>query len=245
MSFPKFRNKHLEEGIFGPKDSLKFDKRKKLNLPKKYIIVYDRHLINRLKRKYKLKKHKVHFFGSELYLHKGVGIIKMEGIGAPHAVSVFENFISLGANVFLNIGFAGGLQKEGIFLCKKALRDEGVSHHYISHGDYSYPDEKLTKKFGKILKKRNINFEEGITWTIDAPYRETKSEVEHYSKKGISTVEMEASALFAVAKVKKVKIASGFVVSDVLGNKWEYKYHKLDVKKALDDLFDSAMECLR
>ena len=40
---------------------------------------------------------------------------------------------------------------QGFFLCKKALRDEGTSYHYISHGEYSYPDESLTENFGKFM----------------------------------------------------------------------------------------------
>jgi len=39
---------------------------------------------------------------------------------------------------------------------------------------------------------------------------------DRYVKEGILTVEMEAAALFAVAKVRSVKSAAVFVVSDVL-----------------------------
>ena len=86
------------------------------------------------------------------------------------------------------------------------------------------------------LKKKGLQFFRGVTWTIDAPYRETKAELQHYKKLGISTVEMEASAMFAVAKYRKVKIASAFVVSDILGTKWVPKFHKLDVKRTLNKL---------
>jgi uridine phosphorylase len=168
----------------------------------------------------------------------------MSGIGSPNAVTVIEELIALGGKFFINRGYAGGLQNEGVFLCQKALRDEGTSYHYIKDGQYIYPDKKLTKKLEKSLKKQNLNYKKGITWTIDAPYRETKAEITHYKKQGISTVEMEASALFAVAKYRKVKIASAFVVSDTLGEKWEPKFHHRKVKESLNKLFDAAVDCL-
>ncbi len=245
MTYPKYKNKHLEEALWGPKDSPKFDKNKASKLPKKYIIFYG-DVVNRVLRKLKLKKSKIKLWGCDFYWFKDIGIIRMKGIGSPHAVAVFESLIALGGKEFLNIGFAGGLHKEGFFLCKKALRDEGTSYHYVSQGDFSYPDNKLTDKLGRTMMKMGIRYEDCISWTIDAPFRETKAEIEKYSKEGISTVEMETSALFAVATLRKVKIASAFVVSDVLRkDKWEYKYHKFNVKKSIDKLFDVAVETLR
>ena len=95
-----------------------------------------------------------------------------------------------------------------------------------------------------MLERNNLEFFTASTWTIDAPYRETKKEVVHYKKLGIATVEMEASALFAVASVRKVKVAAAFVVSDILGEKWDPQFHKLDVKKALNKLADISLKCL-
>ena len=244
MVYPNFKNKHLEEALFTPLDEPSHKKLNKKYFPKKYVVFYDRKLFKRIKRKYKIKKIK-HVIGAEVYSLKDIGIIKMAGVGSPHAILSFEGIISLGGKEFINIGAAGGLQKEGFFLCDKALRDEGTSYHYLPDGIYSYPDKKLTEKLGKSLKKLKINYEKSPTWTIDAPYRETKAEIKKYKKKGISTVEMEASALFAVAKLRKVKIASAFVVSDVLGEKWEPKFHHINTKRGLDLLFDAAIDCLK
>ena len=55
---------------------------------------------------------------------------------------------------------------------------------------------------------------------------------------------MEASALFTVAKFRKVKIAAAFVVSDLLDKKWLPNFHRFDVKKTQNKLIDSAVECL-
>lgn len=235
--------KHLQEALFNPNDYVKYRKYSKKNLPKKYIITWQKDALDYFKRKYKPKRRSLYSL-INLYLAKDIGFIKMTGIGAPNAVTVMEELIVLGGKQFVSIGTAGGLHHNGVFLCEKALRDEGTSYHYEKHGKFSFPDKKLTVKLGKSIEETGLEYFRGTTWTIDAPYRESRAEVEDYSKKGISTVEMEASALFTVAKYRNVPIASAFVVSDVLKTEWEPKFHRLDVKRALNKLVDAAVDCL-
>ncbi len=243
MTYPNFKDKYLQEALFNPIDFINY-KKFKGKFPKKYIITYQKSALKYFIRKYKPKKH-LFYSMLDVYIYKDIGFVRMTGIGSPHASSIVEGLIALGGKNFLNIGTAGGLHHEGVFLCEKALRDEGTSHHYLPKGDFVLPDEKLTEKLGKFIQKENLEYFKGTTWTIDAPYRETKAEVEHYSKNGIATVEMEAAALFAVAKYRKVKIASAFVVSDLLGKKWQPKFHRFDIKKTQNKLIDVAVSCLK
>ena len=245
MVYPNFQNKHLEEALFSPDFFVKFKKFLKGNKkPKKYILIYSSRLLNYFKRKYKPKKIKLYSLIT-LYIHKDVGLVYNTGIGAPNAVTILEELIALGGREFLSIGFAGGLKNLGIFICEKALRDEGTSYHYIKEGKYTYPDKELTNKLENKIKEKGLEVERGTTWTIDAPYRETISEIKHYKKQGIKTVEMEASALFAVAKLRKVKIASAFVVSDVLmEDKWNPQFDEKHVREKMNLILDASIECL-
>ncbi|MBI2148402.1 nucleoside phosphorylase [Candidatus Woesearchaeota archaeon] len=247
MSYPNFQGKHLEQALFNPEDFVNWRnylKKNYKNAPKKYIIIYYPKILNNFKRKYKTKKIKLYRLIT-IYQYKAVGVICMTGIGSAHATVVFEELIALGGKEFFNIGSAGGLKDFGVFLCDKAIRDEGTSYHYIAHEKFAYPDKELTERFEKILLKNNILFQKAASWTIDAPYRETKAEIQRYKKEGISTVEMEASALFTVAKIRKVKIASAFVVSDLLDNdKWNPQFDAKHVNKKINKLFDLALECL-
>ncbi len=247
MAFPKLKNKHLAESLFTAEDFGTYKKWPKNHFPKKIIIFYQNSILKYFKRKYKGKYKKIKLYGNQEILRMGkIGFIKMNGIGAPHAVAFLEELIAGGTREFLNIGTAGGLIEKGVFLCNRAVRDEGTSHHYIADSIYSYPDENLTKKFEKALEKGGIKYTLGSTWTIDAPYRETKREIAHYKNKGILTVEMEASALFAVAKLRKVKIAAAFVVSDILGkNKWDPQFHKINLKKTLNKVLEIGIEVLK
>tara|TARA_Y100000310_G_scaffold341870_1_gene442651 strand:- start:32781 stop:33515 length:735 start_codon:yes stop_codon:yes gene_type:complete len=242
MAYPNFKDKHLQEALFHPNDYINYRKYKG-KFPKKYVITYQSRAKSYFLRKYKPKKLKFHSLLT-IYTHKNVGFVKMSGIGAPNASTILEELIALGGKEFINIGTAGGLHHEGIFLCDKALRDEGTSYHYLPHGKFTYPNKSLTEKFGRFMNKKGLEFFRGTTWTIDAPYRETRAEVEKYAKEGISTVEMEASALFAVAKYRKVKIASTFVVSDLLKDKWVPKFYTFNVVRAQNNLIDVALDFL-
>ena len=247
MAFPKLQNKHLFESLFTPDEFVKYKKWEKKDFPSKIIITYQKRPLAYFKKKFKGKYKISKLTGAhKLLIHDDIGFIKMTGIGAPHATATFEELIALGGKEFVNMGSAGGLFTNGIFLCNKAVRDEGTSHHYIKDGIFSFPDNSLMNRLGKSLSKFNYQYSVGPTWTIDAPYRETKREIEHYKKSKIMTVDMEASALFAVAKLRKVKIASLFVVSDVLGNdKWDPQFHKFNYKRTLNKMVDVAIDCLK
>ena len=240
MNYPNHKEKHGKEAFFTPEDYLKYAKAKFKEVPKKIIIVYYEYLANHFKDKYDTKS--IKFGGRQnIYVHKDIGVILMSGIGSPHVTTALEEMIALGAKEILNIGSAGELVSEGTFLCTKAIRDEGVSHHYLAHELFSYPDEHLTKKLDKSMKKNKINFEKGATWTIDAPYRETKDEIKHYRDLGVKTVEMEASAIFSVAKYRGVKAASAFHVSDLLVDNYTPMFEKEHMQNSLKKLLDSAI----
>jgi len=247
MGYPIYNNKHIEKSLFSAQDYVSwknFLKNDKTKRPTKFIIIYYPRILNYFKKKYNTKKLKLYRLLT-VYQHKDIGIVMMTGIGSPNAVTVFEELIALGGKEFINMGAAGGLNTFGVFLCDKAIRDEGTSSHYIKHEKFSYPDENLTKKLGISMEKMGLNYVKGTTWTIDAPYRETKAEIEHYKKIDVKTVEMEASALFTVAKVRRVKIASAFVVTDILGEeKWDPQFDSKHVNQMLNKLVDAAADCL-
>ncbi len=247
MAYPNFKDKHLEEALFNPQDYYNWDiflQRGHGKTIKKYILLYYPRILKYFIKKYKPQKIKAYRL-IIIYRYKDIGVICMTGIGAPNAVTVMEELIAFGGKEFINIGSCGGLDGFGAFLCDRAIRDEGTSLHYQKYEKYSYPDKKLTEKLGKFMSQHGMEFQRSTTWTIDAPYRETKAEIKQYKKEGVKTVEMEASALFVVANIRKVKIASAFVVSDVLGEKkWDPQFDAKHVNEKLNQLFDVSLKCL-
>lgn len=232
--FPIFKNKYKEKSIVNPLDYVNENRKNFQKIPENIIIIYDyaKSIFSEILKERGLnpiKNWNIYF------LNENLGVY-ISSIGAPFVTVNMENFIVMGAKNFLNIGIAGGLSEKmkagDIVICEKALRDEGVSYHYLKPSKYSYPDKKALMKIEKIFEFAGVKFSKGATWTIDAPYRETKKEVIKYSKEGILTVDMEASAIFAVAKYRKVKAASIFIISDILTeNGWRQYFNS----KAIDD----------
>ena len=67
----------------------------------------------------------------------------------------------------------------------------------------------------------------------------------NYQKKNILTVEMEASAFFAICEQKKVKGAACFAISDELFNlKWEPHFGEKPVVTAMRAVFHTAVKTL-
>ncbi len=62
----------------------------------------------------------------------------------------------------------------------------------------------------------------GRIWTTDAVFRETPEKIEWFRRRGALAVEMEVSALFAVARFRGVSAAAILAVSDDLsGDTWQ------------------------
>lgn len=144
------------------------------------------------------------------------------GIGAPAAVAQFEVLAALGVQRFVSIGTAGGLQlgqaPGDVVLLTGAIRDEGSSYHYVAADVEVVPDAGLTDLLQRALVGAGLAVTSGLAWTTDVAFRETAEEIAGYRRQGVLAVEMEASALFAVAGVRQVPIASAVVVDCVFGD---------------------------
>jgi purine-nucleoside phosphorylase len=88
----------------------------------------------------------------------------------------------------------------------RALRDEGTSYHYATPSDYSEADPQLVAMATTALKEEGINAVTGASWTTDAPFRETEQAIAAARSKGILAVEMEAAALYALARAANKKV---------------------------------------
>jgi nucleoside phosphorylase len=149
-----------------------------------------------------------------------VGVCCM-GIGAPAVVAQLEVLAALGVRRFLSLGTAGGLAAEltpgDVVVLTGAIRDEGTSYHYVAPGFDVRPDADLTDELTQALARSDIAVRSGSTWTTDAPYRETVEEVMEFRRRGVLTVEMEAAALFAVARARGLPLASAVVIDSMFG----------------------------
>src|SRR5918997_109401 len=106
-----------------------------------------------------------------------VGVIGGFGIGAPAATSVLESLTAIGVQRFVTVGTAGGLTARldtgDVVVCDRAVRDEGVSHHYAPHALWAEPSTPLTARLRQSLDDAGLVPTPGSAWTIDAPSPDT------------------------------------------------------------------------
>jgi uridine phosphorylase len=147
------------------------------------------------------------------------------GVGAPLAGAFLEEVIGSGCRKFVGIGMAGGLVPAvtigHVTVPTSAVRDEGTSYHYAPAGREVEPSVEAVTAIVAALARHEVPFVAGKTWTTDAPYRETRAKVDRRVAEGCITVEMEASALFAIARFREVPLGMMFMTSDNLsGDEW-------------------------
>ena len=168
-----------------------------------------------------------------------VGVSCM-GIGAPAVVAQLEILAALGVRRFLSLGTAGGLGRDqtpgDVIVLSGAIRDEGTSYHYVGLDDDAVPDAELTHDLAAAIANTGIASTTGRTWTIDAPFRQTAEEITEFRRQGVLAVEMEASALFAVASARGLKVASAVVLDSVYGD--PIGPPRMDTATAFGKLYD-------
>ena len=255
MTLPIHRDKYNSKPIFSPEDLHVYrnstNSGNALRCPENIILCYSPGLMNYIKDTYAITE--VRLSGGTLYslseTSTPIGVMGNFGFGAPVAVTLSEVLIAAGVKRMINIGVAGTLQKHidigDIVVCEKAIRDEGTSYHYLEPDTYAYPHPELTGQIKKILAKNGMEYFTGPSWTIDAPYRETIAEVLKYQEEGVLTVEMEASALFALGVHRNIEVGAIFTISDSLADlKWRPEFQSERTIKGLEAIFEVALNSL-
>ena len=257
MPIPNFPGKHKSKPIVTPQEHVAYFRQQgfipDFPIPESVIFCYEGNLLDRITRIESVEQ--VHGVGGGFYLltetDNRVAISGNNGIGAPGVSMLLEIYIELGIKRFINVGIAGGLQKTShigdVVVCTNAIRDEGVSYHYLEDPSApALPSKNLTDALRQTLEQDGIRYTQGPTWTIDAFFRETVGEIQHYQQEGVVTVEMEAAALFAISTVRGVDMASGFVISDLIGDLvWQPQILAQETHESLFRLYQAARTTLQ
>ena len=148
------------------------------------------------------------------------------GVGAPLAAAFLEELIPRGGRAFVACGGAGVLVPElavgHVMVPTTAVRDEGTSYHYLPASRTVDPSPVAQAAILEVLRERDVPYVEGATWTTDAIYRETRTKAAARVADGCISVEMEAAALFAVARFRGVTMGQLLYAGDDLsGEAWD------------------------
>ncbi|MBK6646131.1 MAG: nucleoside phosphorylase [Anaerolineales bacterium] len=251
MSFPNFPEKYRGEAVMRPQDTIamrkKFGRFPNVSAPEGMILCLKNDLPRQLR--WRIPVRKVGNIFGEVHLIRAsgrrVGVLSNFGIGAPVTASLAEELIAWGVKRFVLLSWGGALQTSlnvgDIVVAERAVRDEGVSHHYMPSEKFIGADESLTAR----LKKNLPSAVTGSTWTTDAPYRETREEIAQYQAEGIHVVEMEIAALYALAKVRGVQASAVVAAADKLANlTWEMPGDMKRINRSIELMYRAAIQTL-
>lgn len=140
--------------------------------------------------------------------------------GATTMVNQLENQVALGgAHTFVAYNLAGGIGPDiepgDISVVGSAVRDDGISDHYLAPADTVDADPALAAQVQTALSVRFPSCRIRTTWTNPAVYRQTEEELQHYADSGVSLVESETASLLAVAEAVGARATAVLVPTSI------------------------------
>lgn len=148
----------------------------------------------------------------------GVTIVEF-GIGSAMAALVMELCTVIEPKAVLFLGMCGAVHrslKVGDFILPiAAIRDEGVSKHFMPPQVPALPTFKVQKFVSQVLVENDLDYRTGAIHSTDLRFWEFDEKFkENLIQEKVLAVEMETAALYVTALVNKVSIGSLLLVSD-------------------------------
>lgn len=138
--------------------------------------------------------------------------IMAHGMGAPSATIVLEELCDLGLEIAVRVGscgaVAGGIAPGEILNVGSALALDGVSRDLGLGGREAEPDGDLRELLAEGSDRT------GLFVTADLFYERGNGRIAEWQQAGAIAVEMEAAALFNVARLRGVRLGCACMVTD-------------------------------
>lgn len=163
--------------------------------------------------------------------YKGIKVSATStGIGCPSAAIAVEELANIGATHFIRVGSTGALQPDiktgDIIVNTASMRNDGTTRFYVDDGFPAVADHFLTHALIEaavaLRQERGYGLHVGLNASDDAFYGETPAFIERLSKQGLLNVEMESSAIFTIAHLRKLHagmvcgVSGNLVTADVV-----------------------------
>lgn len=227
---PILENKNTESpSVFEPAALLREARRQKglqaANVPPVCILDPDGDIVQRLKNSGPTQRFDAWpCYHTDLYTFplagETAGIIG-RAVGAPFAVLIAEELFACGCRLLISLTSAGQIAAVAsppyFVIIDRAVRDEGTSYHYAAPQTFAEADPRMVETAMRALKEAGQPAFVGASWTTDAPFRETAAAVAAARANGVLAVEMEAAALYAFARRKKVAVLCLAHVTNTMG----------------------------
>jgi len=142
--------------------------------------------------------------------HDGRGVtLCSTGIGSPSAAIAVEELAAVGVETFVRVGTTGALQSEiaigDMVVATAAAKDEGTTERYESKTVPAVADHETLSALVASADDDPGTVHVGPVATDDAFYAETDAYVRDWEAAGLLAVEMEAAAIFTLARRKGLR----------------------------------------
>src|SRR6056297_3705855 len=131
------------------------------------------------------------------------------GIGSPSAAIAVEELAAVGCETFVRVGTTGALQSGidigDMVVATGAAKDEGTTQRYEDKAVPAVPDYDVLSALVDAAEANDEQVHVGPVATDDAFYAETDEYVEAWEDAGVLAVEMEAAAIFTLARRKGLR----------------------------------------
>lgn len=142
------------------------------------------------------------FVGEDVYMIHGM-------VGCPATGGALDVLSGMGIRKVMFCGGGGALEKGihvgQLFVVTGAIRDEGFSYHYVEPSRIIYSQPDVRKVICDYLESNEIGYTEGLCWTTDCMFRETRDLIQYRREEGAKIVEMEQAGCIAVAQFRNIK----------------------------------------
>ncbi|AQL43479.1 uridine phosphorylase [Halorientalis sp. IM1011] len=128
------------------------------------------------------------------------------GIGCPSAAIAVEELHAVGVETVIRVGTTGALQSDieigDMVVATGAAKDEGTTERYEEDTIPAVPDYDVLSALVDGAEANGEDVHVGPVATDDAFYAETDEYVRAWEAAGLLAVEMEAAAIFSLARRK-------------------------------------------
>ena len=143
------------------------------------------------------------------------------GIGCPSAAIAVEELANVGATHFIRVGssaaYVPGIEIGDILINTASMRLDGASAAYADTGFPAVADHFLVRALidaaRELAAERGFGVHIGVNASSDAFYAETPEFVANLMHHNIMNIEMESSAIFTIAHLRRLKAAMVCAVS--------------------------------
>jgi len=180
--------------------------------------------------------------------YKGMPVsVQTTGMGCPSASIVAEELVQLGARVLVRVGTSGAvdpvLEAGDLLIAQGAVPLDGTTRQYLEGRPYSaIPSWPVLKSMVTAAEKSGERYHVGLIATEDAFYATNPENAREWQRYGVMAFEMEAAAIFLIAKMRGIHAGALVTVSNQIGDS-EFVSEDI-LKKGVHRMIETALEGL-